>query len=86
MAEGRRNARQWAGLAILLVLAAALRFYRLDAQSLWNDEGTSVALAQRDLATIARHASYDIHPPLYYYLLHGWISVAGTSEAAVRSL
>jgi len=86
MAEGRRNARQWAGLAILLVLAAALRFYRLDAQSLWNDEGTSVALAGRDLATITRSAALDIHPPLYYYLLHAWAGIFGSSEFAVRSL
>ena len=37
----------WATLAALalLLLAAGLRFYRLSAQSLWNDEGTSAALA-----------------------------------------
>lgn len=72
-------------LAILL-LALGLRLYHLDAQSLWNDEGTSVALAQRDLVTIARHASHDIHPPFYYFMLHGWVALAGTSEVAVRSL
>ncbi|MFH1085526.1 MAG: glycosyltransferase family 39 protein, partial [Chloroflexota bacterium] len=70
----------------ILGLAIGLRFYRLGAQSLWNDEGTSVALAQRDLPTIALHASQDIHPPLYYVLLHGWIGLVGTSEFAVRAL
>jgi mannosyltransferase len=73
-------------LAIILLLALGLRLYRLSAQSLWNDEGTSVAVAQRDLPTIARDAAADIHPPLYYWLLHGWIKLAGTSEAGVRSL
>jgi 4-amino-4-deoxy-L-arabinose transferase-like glycosyltransferase len=73
-------------LLIVLLLAMGLRLYRLDAQSLWNDEGTSVAIAQRDLATIARDAASDIHPPLYYWLLSGWTRLFGTSEAAVRLL
>jgi mannosyltransferase len=76
-----------AGLLLLvLLLALSLRVYRLDAQSLWNDEGTSVAVAQRDLITIARDAAHDIHPPLYYWLLSGWVRLFGTGEAAVRSL
>ena len=73
-------------LGAILLLALALRLYRLDAQSLWNDEGTSVALAGRDLATITRSAAADIHPPLYYYLLHAWTGLWGTGEAAARSL
>ncbi len=73
-------------LALILCLAFGLRFYRLDAQSLWNDEGTSVALAQRSLASITRDAARDIHPPLYYWMLSGWVQLSGTSEAAVRSL
>lgn len=79
--------RAQAGLLLLiLLLAAALRFYGLGAQSLWNDEGTSVAVAQRDVATIAQDAAGDIHPPLYYWLLSGWVRLLGTGEAAVRSL
>ena len=83
----RRKRLITAGLLILvLLLTTGLRFYRLDAQSLWNDEGTSVALAQRDLSTIARDSARDIHPPLYYWLLSGWVRFSGTGEAAVRSL
>jgi mannosyltransferase len=73
-------------LAGIILLAFALRLYRIDAQSLWNDEGTSVALAARDLAAITRGAANDIHPPLYYYLLHFWMALFGNSELAVRSL
>lgn len=76
----------WVGLLLILLLAAALRFYRLDGQSLWADEGNSVALARRSLAEITYGAAYDIHPPLYYYLFHFWIQPFGTSEFAVRSL
>jgi len=73
-------------LAIVLLLALGLRLYRIQAPSLWNDEGTSIALAARDLAAITRGAANDIHPPLYYYLLHLWIATWGNSELAVRSL
>jgi len=73
-------------LVILLLLAAALRFYRIGHQSYWNDEGTSVALASRSLGLILQGASQDIHPPLYYVLLHGWMQLLGRCEAAVRAL
>ncbi len=81
-----RQKRQTAALLLLLLLAWFLRLYRLGNQSLWNDEGTSVAMAQRDLTTIARDAAQDIHPPLYYWLLSGWVRLVGTREFAVRSL
>ncbi len=70
----------------VLALAAGLRFYRLGEQSLWADEGNSAALAARGLARIAQDAAADIHPPLYYWLLHFWVQLFGTNEAALRSL
>jgi len=73
-------------LIAILLLAAALRFYRLDGQSLWNDEGNSVRLAQRSLALVTAGAAGDIHPPAYYYLLWAWIRLFGDSEFAVRGL
>ncbi len=84
---GRGPQRLVTGLLIcLLLLSLGLRLYRIEAQSLWNDEGTAVALARRDLAAITRAAANDIHPPLYYYLLHYWMAVFGNSELAVRAL
>jgi mannosyltransferase len=80
-------ARHWSTIVLMVfVLALGLRLHRIAAQSLWNDEGTSVALAMRDWATIARDAANDIHPPLYYYVLHSWIAAFGNSELAVRAL
>lgn len=73
-------------LLVAIVVAFALRAYRLDAQSLWNDEGTSVALAPLSLQAIASAALQDIHPPLYYFLLHFWTPLAGQTEFAVRFL
>ena len=71
---------------LLLALTMALRFYRLGAQSLWSDEGNSLALARAGLAEIAARTALDIHPPLYYWLLKGWLAMLGQSEFAARSL
>jgi mannosyltransferase len=82
----RRHATLLALFAILL-LGAGLRFYRIDAQSFWHDEGNSAGLAQRDVARIIAGAAGDIHPPGYYLLLAGWVRVFGMAgEAPYRSL
>lgn len=70
----------------MLLLAAALRFFRIGAQSLWADEGNSVAMAGRTLAEISAAAAADIHPPLYYWLLNLWVRIFGDSEVVLRSL
>lgn len=80
------HAWQRAALSAVLLLALGVRLFRLDGQSLWYDEGNSVALAGRDVFTIIQSAARDIHPPLYYIVLHAWVSVLGNSEVAVRLL
>ncbi len=78
--------RALASIAAILLLAFALRLYRLGDQSIWYDEGVSIHLAQKSLAALTAHTAGDIHPPLYYYLLHFWIRAAGSSEFAVAFL
>ncbi|MBI2909326.1 MAG: glycosyltransferase family 39 protein [Chloroflexi bacterium] len=73
-------------IAVVLGLAFAVRVFRLDHQSLWGDEIASVFMAGRPLEAVAQGATIDIHPPLYYYLLHFWMRVAGNSEFSVRFL
>ncbi len=68
---------------LILLFGFALRLYRLGANSLWYDETVSVYLAQSELAELIRHTAGDIHPPLYYLLLHFWGRVAGWSEFAM---
>ena len=77
-------------LAAVLVSALVLAIFGLYAhslqkQSLWFDEGLSVIFASRPLPQLMETLIYqDLHPPLYYLLLHSWISLAGNSEWAVR--
>ncbi len=59
-------------LVALLLAALALRLYRLDAQDIWWDEARNIDVAARPLAQIATAGELDIHPPIYFYLLHGW--------------
>jgi len=68
---------------LILLGGFALRLYRLGANSLWYDETVSLLLAQSELAELIRHTAGDIHPPLYYLLLHFWGRVAGWSEFAM---
>lgn len=77
---------QLATVTALLLVAAAVRFHALGAQSLWNDEGSSYVQALRPFMEIADNAGRDIHPPGYYWLLAGWRLLGGTSEFALRSL
>ncbi len=68
-----------------ILLAALLRLHALDAQSLWNDEGNTLRLIQRDIPALLGAARADIHPPLYYLLLKGWAAFTGESEFALRA-
>ncbi len=71
-------------LLVAILVAFGLRVHALGAQSLWNDEGTSVALSALSLEAITNGAARDIHPPLYYYLLHFWLPITGNTEYAIR--
>jgi mannosyltransferase len=72
-------------LAIVAV-AFALRVHHLASQSLWYDEAFSVYLASMAPGEIIARTAADIHPPLYYFLLHGWMLAVGSSEFALRFL
>jgi uncharacterized membrane protein len=53
---------------------------------LWLDEALSVNIAKQPLGSIGDALRHDGHPPLYYYALHGWINIFGSSDFAVRSM
>jgi len=72
--------------ALLILLAFAVRFHFLERQSLWNDEGNSLRLAQRSVPDLLDAAGRDIHPPGYYLALKGWLALAGESEFGLRAL
>ncbi len=69
------------------VIAFLVRILGVTRQSLWLDEAYSVYVASHRLPQILRFTvSSDAHPPLYYLLLHTWMTLFGPSALAVRWL
>jgi len=69
-----------------LLAAFWLRVWKLGASDLWLDEAISYFVANRSPLEIIAYTAANIaeHPPGYYFLLHFWMRVLGTSEFALR--
>lgn len=68
----------------LLLLAFGLRLLLLADQAVWWDEAWSVWTALQPLADVTEITARDVHPPLYQWLLFGWVRLAGITELAAR--
>jgi mannosyltransferase len=68
-----------------LLIAFALRMYRLGQQPLAWDEGWSIGLSSLSWSEISRITALDVHPPLYYYLFRLWLGL-GRTELVMRFL
>ncbi len=81
----RKEAWRYRGLLLLgLLVAFALRLYRLGDENIWWDEGLSVLAARKSLWGATLWTASDVHPPLYFWLLWLWRQVAGESWFALR--
>ena len=78
--------RQHALILLWIVsIAAAIRFFHLNSQSVWFDEAFSIAHSVRPLNELLRELIQDAgHPPLHYFLLHGWFQLAGFGAMQAR--
>jgi mannosyltransferase len=76
------------GLAAMMLTGLALRLYTIGSESLWLDEGFSALAATKTTVREVLNFIYheDLHPPLYYVILHFWIGLFGDSETAMRTL
>ncbi len=81
-----RSARLRWGLVLLGLAGLGLRLLRLEWQPLWWDEGYSVYFATESLARMVALTAQDIHPPLYYALLHGWLLAWGRADPWILRL
>lgn len=73
-------------VGLLSVLGLLLRLQRLTWQPLWWDEGYSVYFATEPLSRMTWLTARDIHPPVYYALLHGWFRAFVASDVATARL
>jgi uncharacterized membrane protein len=74
-------------LSLLVVVALALRLFRIDAASYWADELFSVFWVRESLGFLWSAEAFEIEttPPLYYTLLKPWAAAFGSGEFAIRA-
>lgn len=73
-------------LVALLLAGFALRLFRLAYQSIWWDEGISLHLATSGMGEIILDRLSNIHPPLYFFILKGWLALVGVTPFTGRYL
>jgi hypothetical protein len=73
-------------VVIVVLLAALVRYYDLTNAAIWSDEGFSLMLVTYSPSNILTLSARDVHPPLYYLILHGWVKLFGDGLLAVRGL
>ena len=74
------------GLFLVILLAAAVRLYGLDAKALWFDETLSWRLQSFPLPMLVERTGSPatVHPPLYFVALRGWTRGFGDSVFSLR--
>jgi uncharacterized membrane protein len=86
----RKNRGEKPGTLVLLLILSLglfLRFYDINGESLWLDEGNFIIKAQRSLESLIFDLSLRIHhSPLYFIVLHYWIQLFGDSVIITRTL
>lgn len=70
----------------ILALAMAARLYGLTTGAVWGDEGSSLLLSEYALDDLWFHAAHDVHPPLYFVMLRGWIGLYGDGIWSIRGM
>jgi hypothetical protein len=72
---------------IITLIGGGLRVLLLDHKGMWLDETFSVWLANHSVADMLQWmVKIDQHPPLYYLLLHYWVTLNGDTPYYVRLL
>jgi mannosyltransferase len=64
--------RRIAPIGVVLCLQAFLLLYQLDLLAVWDDELSTYGAVARPVGQIITGLQRDVHPPLYFVLLHGW--------------
>src|SRR6202042_3785326 len=74
----------WASTAAILIVLTAISAYlrtKYITGQFWEDEAITTGIASHSLSAIPGVMRHDGSPPLFYLMLHVWISVFGATEA-----
>ena len=86
--------RGWWKPLLILLAAFLMRMIHLQGRALWYDESFAALYASLSpgqmiygtVTPVAGAGAADVHPLLYYFLLHGWMGLVGRSPLALRFL
>jgi len=73
-------------LIIVILIAILLRIVNIVSEQIWSDEAISIYISSSSYNDFWVIVINDIHPPLYYILLRGWIFILGDSVFSCRLL
>ncbi len=73
-------------VAVVFILIAGVLFRFFIKSSLWLDEALTVNISGLPVHDIPAALKKDGAPPLFYFMLHYWMNIFGSSNLAVRSL
>jgi hypothetical protein len=90
----RRRLSGWWRPAAVLLMGFLVRVVHLQGRSLWYDEAFAAQYASLGpgrmiygtVMPVDGAGAADVHPLLYYFLLHVWMKLVGNSPLAIRFL
>jgi uncharacterized membrane protein len=78
-------ASSWYLPALIVFLGGILRLYRLGIHSVWLDEAHMIWIASKSTGEMLRYIhTLELHPYLYYFIIHPVIHLFGYSEFILR--
>ncbi len=70
--------KAWAqDIRLWMLIALALRLFRIGAGDYWYDEAFAALVVRQDFRTMILALAGDVHPPLWYTLMWGWLRFTG---------
>ncbi len=55
-------------------------------QSFWRDEAFTYLLSKQNIINVLITTAKDFNPPLYYFFIHFWMKLFGSSEVSLRTV
>ncbi len=78
-------------LALIVLVAFAVRVFYLNERGIWYDEAFAILFASRSFQemlsgtlTSVGGVAADVHPLFYYFSLHAWLELVGDSAFSAR--
>lgn len=71
---------------LITIISFFLRLININSEQLWHDEAISIYIATLPIDDFWSFVINDIHPPIYYIILKGWIYLLGNSVFSCRLL